>query len=541
MTTTSGNVHAEAADRSGDLGVGDSEALPPFAFRPILAIAGVAAAVLLVRADRYDYFGDELYFLAAGRRLAFGYVDQGPLIPLLARCADTIAPGSLVVLRLPAILATVAAIVVAAALAREFGGRRTAQVTAALGYATCPFLVTQAATLSTFALDTTLTAALMWLLVRWNRIRDDRLLLAAAVVAAVDLQVKLLMPVLLLGIGLGIVLCGPRELLRRRTLWLCALLVGGAALPGVLWQAGHGWPQVAMGTVIRAEQQAATGGVPGLPLQLVLLVGMLGGVLAGVGLCAWATTGRGGSRTSGRSATPAVEALYRNRFAAVAVLCQLLFLVATGTRPYYLAGLFPVVFAAGAVWLFDREVRWMAVAATVSAALSAAIVGAVLFLLPLPAGELRQPTETQSQLSARLRMFGTSGWDRMETTVRDSYHELPPDEQARAVIVTQTYWQASALDRNRADLPAVYSPDRGFAFFGTPPETASTVLYVAPATAEPELRRTFSDVRPVARLDDRLGFPGIDRKLTVWRCDRPTRPWAETWPALTTNVLDAGI
>ncbi|WP_280361949.1 glycosyltransferase family 39 protein [Nocardia wallacei] len=527
MTATSGNAHAETADRSGALGIGPSEALPPLAFRPILAIAGVAAAVLFARADRYDYFGDELYFLAAGRRLAFGYVDQGPLIPLLARCADALVPDSLVVLRFPAILATVVAIVVAAATAREFGGGRAAQVTAALGYATCPFLVTQAATLSTFALDTTLTATLVWLLVRWNRIRDDRLLLAAAVVAALDIQVKLLLPALLLGLGLGIALCGPRELLRRRALWLGALLVAGSALPGVLWQARHGWPQVAMGAVIRAEQQAATGGVPGLPLQLVLLVGLLGGILAAAGLWAW-----------GRAATIS-RALYSHRFVAVAVLCQLLFLLATGTRPYYLAGLFPVLFAAGAVWLFDREIRWVPAAAMVSAVLSAAIVGTVLILLPRPAGELRQPTDTQSQLSARLRLFGTSGWDRLAATVRDAYRELPPDERARTVIVTHTYWQASALDRT--DLPAVYSPDRGFAYFGTPPETATTVLYVAPAAAETTLRRTFSGVRPVARLDDRLGFPGIDRKLTVWRCDRPARSWAETWPVLTTNVLDAGI
>nr|WP_276514911.1 glycosyltransferase family 39 protein [Nocardia transvalensis] len=467
------------------------------------------------------------------------------MVPLLAHAADLISPGSLVVLRLPAILATAAAIVVAAALAREFGGRRGAQVLAALAYATCPFLVTQAATLSTFAFDTTLMATVVWLLVRWNRIRDDRLLLAAALVAALDVQVKLLVPVLLAGLAAGIAVCGPRELFRRPALWIGALVMAVSALPGVLWQVRHGWPQLAMGSVIRAEQQAATGGTAGLPVQLALLVGLLGGVLALAGLWASATAVPHRRATLPRILParfwPGSPSDGANRYLAVAILCQISFVVATGTRPYYLAGLFPVVFAAGAVWVLGLGRRWVAAAGGVMAVISAAIVVVVVFALPRPLTALDRPTETQSQLSTRLRMFGTSGWDRLRATVVSAYSVLPPPERERAVIVTRTYWQASALDRPGIGLPAVYSPDRGFAYFGIPPETATTVLYVAPVNAEPALRRVFSDVRPVARLDDRLGFPGIDGKLAVWRCDRPRGSWADAWPGLTTNVLDPGI
>ncbi|WP_156959679.1 glycosyltransferase family 39 protein [Nocardia sp. BMG51109] len=552
MTTTSraGEPAADGPPRARADPEPASKAVPPFAIRPVLATAAVTAVILLVRAGRYDYFGDELYFLSAGRRPAFGYVDQGPLLPLLARGADALAPDSLVVLRLPAILATVAAIIVTAALAREFGGRRGAQTLAALAYATCPYLITQAATLSTFAFDTTLAAAVIWLLVRWNRIRDDRLLPAAAAVAAVDVQVKLLVPVLLAGLGLGVLCCGPRELLRRPALWAGLLLVAVAALPDVLWQARHGWPQVAMGGVIRAEQQAATGGVAGLPLQVILLVGLLGGLLALAGL--WVLGGAAVRRTrftgaTGPFDTPAATerlgaaALRPYGFLAVAVLCQVGFVVATGTRPYYLTALFPVVFAAGAVWVLERETRWPRVAAPVVCALSAAIVLTVVFALPRPHTALREPTESQSRLSTRMRTFGTSGWDRLADAARTAHRGLPPEQRERAVLVTQTYWQAGALDRPSADLPPVYSPNRGFAYLGTPPETATTVLYVAAEAAEPLLRRTFSAVRPAVRLDDPLGFPGIDRGLVVWYCDGPRESWAALWPRLTTTVLDAGI
>lgn len=49
---------------------------------------------------------------------------------------DTIAPGSLLALRLPAVLATAAAVVVAALIARELGGDRRAQVLTAVAQAT---------------------------------------------------------------------------------------------------------------------------------------------------------------------------------------------------------------------------------------------------------------------------------------------------------------------------------------------------------------------------------------------------------------------
>ncbi|HKS44529.1 MAG TPA: hypothetical protein VJT49_05335 [Amycolatopsis sp.] len=79
---------------------------------------------MLALSGRYGYFGDELRFLAAGRHLAWGYADQLPALPLRARAMDALAPGSVTVPRLPAIIATVAGIVVAALIAREPGGAR---------------------------------------------------------------------------------------------------------------------------------------------------------------------------------------------------------------------------------------------------------------------------------------------------------------------------------------------------------------------------------------------------------------------------------
>ncbi|PXX52168.1 4-amino-4-deoxy-L-arabinose transferase-like glycosyltransferase [Nocardia tenerifensis] len=510
------------ADRSGV----ESAAGPPrFATLPVAVIAAVTGFILIARSTRYDYFGDELYFLAAGRRPAAGYVDQGPLIPSVARAVDVLAPDSLVALRLPSIVLTVGGVVVAAALAREFGGRAGAQSLASLAYAVCPFAITQAATLSTFAFDATLSATVLWLVVAWVRARRDGVLLAAAAVAAVDLQVKLLVPVVLAGIVLGAAVFGPRRSTRRRTPLLVALIVAVAAAPSLAWQAAHGWPQVAMGRVIRAEQSAATGGALGLPVQFALLAGLLGTVLTVCGL--WGLLRR--------------PSLAEYRFLTVVALVLVGFVVLSGGRPYYLAALLPVLFAAGAVTAQDAVRRgWRRGGEMALAAVSLAIALGVIMALPQPISRLHEPTSSPRELYTRLRLFGTTGWPELLTAVSGAYAQLDPAERGRTVIVTQTYWQAAAIDQLGAHLPPVYSPNRGFAYFGTPPDSATTVLYVTAGDAEPVLRPMFSSLRVLSRADDPLGFPGISRSVTVWRGDDPTRSWSEIWSARTTLALDTG-
>ncbi len=76
--------------------------------------------------------------------------------------------------------------------------------------------------------------------------------------------------------------------------------------------------------------------------------------------------------------------------------------------------------------------------------------------------------------------YGEFGWRQLTAAVAIVYQRLAPEQRRTAVIVTERYIQASALDydRNAAALPAIYSPKRGFGYFGTPPpDTAETVIW----------------------------------------------------------------
>jgi 4-amino-4-deoxy-L-arabinose transferase-like glycosyltransferase len=86
---------------------------------------------------RYGYHRDELYFLAAGQHLAFGYVDQPPLTPVLARIFAAASGNTLIGLRVLPALALAALVILTAAMSRLLGAGRTGQLLAALATATC--------------------------------------------------------------------------------------------------------------------------------------------------------------------------------------------------------------------------------------------------------------------------------------------------------------------------------------------------------------------------------------------------------------------
>ena len=79
--------------------------------------------VELAVSGRYGFLQDELYFIVAGHHLAFGYVDQPPLAPLLTRITGILGVNPAAIRIIPA-LAGGAIVIMAARLAVLFGAGR---------------------------------------------------------------------------------------------------------------------------------------------------------------------------------------------------------------------------------------------------------------------------------------------------------------------------------------------------------------------------------------------------------------------------------
>src|SRR5450432_4788960 len=95
--------------------------------RPSIVLGATCLLLHLIIISRYGVFRDELYFIVCGEHPALGYVDQPPLIPLIAGASHALFGTALLPLRLIPALAMSATTALAAEFAHLLSGRGFAQ------------------------------------------------------------------------------------------------------------------------------------------------------------------------------------------------------------------------------------------------------------------------------------------------------------------------------------------------------------------------------------------------------------------------------
>ena len=469
--------------------------LPVIAWRRILLPLVVVVGLLTAFSGRYGFERDELYF--AMLKPAWGYVDQPPLVPVLAHALVGLYGATPWLLRMPATLCAAGCVVLTSLIARELGGGAKAQAWSAWGIATTSMITVLSHVLLTATPDLVFWPALCSCVLRAELRESPRWWLAAGAVAGIATYNKLLVGVLLVGIAAGLALVGPRRRLRSRHVWggaAIALVIGS---PNLLYQGRNDWPQLRMGRALSADN--ASDVRVSMWILLVLLLGppMVAFWMAGL-------------RALARDR--------RIRFFVVPFVVLVLFTFISGTQNYYPVFLMPVLFAAGIVAMEPHLGRVWAVLFALNGAVSL-VVG-----LPLvPVGSVGStPIPGINKVVA-----DTVGWPRYVRQIGQVYDVLP--HSGEPVVITSNYGEAGAVARYRPEIP-VYSGHNGLYSQAQPPAGATTVVFVG---GQYDFAEHFFQACTVrSRLDNGVAVDNEEQGQPVAVCQGPRLPWVDLWPRL---------
>ncbi|WP_328993865.1 glycosyltransferase family 39 protein [Kribbella sp. NBC_01245] len=485
-----------------------TDSRPAFALRPVSVVTAIVVIVLTALSARYGYHRDELYFLTAGDHLAWGYVDQPPLTPLLSRLSTAVFGDTVMGLRVIATLAAAGIVVTMALISRELGGSARAQTLAAVAVAVSGQFLAVGHMVSTATFDLLAWLAIGLFALKLLRTGDGRWWIALGLTLGLAVQNKYLVLLLVAALLVAQLVVGPRTVFRSR--WLLAgvavaLVVAG---PNLYWQAINDWPQLTVASGI-SEDDGVENRLMFIPLQLA----QLSPVLVPFWIAGFVHLAR------------------RPEFRAVAYAYPLLavLVLAIGGKPYYALPLLLVLVAAGCepvVRWAEQPVRRGVLAAGLALA---AITSAVITLPVLPASALDAITPINKEQAEQV------GWPELADAVAAGWAQIPADQRDRAVIFTQNYGEAGAIERfgPSRGLPTLYSGHMSYWDWAAPPDSATgPVLLVQYPEAERALERHFTDCRVVGTVSNAAGIANGEEGAPIALCAGPIKPWSALWPEL---------
>jgi hypothetical protein len=471
----------------------------------------------------YGFFRDEFYFLVCGRHLAWGYVDQPPLAPLQARLAEMLFGLSPTGIRILSFAAAGVTVGLSGLLTWQFGGRRTAQVLAMTAVLAAPTLL---GTSNYLSMNSYEPCFWMGALLAVMRVAEGsagiRAWLLFGLLAGLGIENKHSAVFFLLALLAGLLLSP-----QRRILWSKGCAAGVAllilvALPNLIWQAVHHFPTYELlSNVAHSDKNVKLTPLAFLAQQVNML--LIFAAPLWIGGLVWLALAR--------KARPW-------RFVAFTYLVFLAIMMAIHAKDYYLAPIYPVLFAGGAVALGALTHRnWPLIAYSALLGCLFVFLTAPLMLTILPPEKyvvfssrfLKNSPKTE-KFSSPLPQFLSDrfGWQQMVQGFAVRYNALPPDERARTAIFCRNYGEAGAVDilGPQYGLPSAISGHQNYFYWGWNNYTGESVLTLG--DHREDYTDTYAEVIDLGAFD----APWImdhEHHHYFWLRHRK-RPYADDWP-----------
>jgi hypothetical protein len=493
----------------------------------VVCFAVAACLVHFLWNGRYGYFRDELYYAACGQHLAWGYVDHAPLIAVIARFSRWLFGDSLRALRFFPALSSGAKILLTAWIVRELGGGRYAQILAATAMLLCPIYLTMDNFLSMNAFEPVFWMALVAISLRIIRTGHARLWLLFGLVAGIGILNKHSTLMFGLAFVLALAVTRQRAVLRTPWIWLGACMAFLIFLPNLLWEMSNHFPTV---EILRNVDRIKNAHVTWAQfiIQQAFLVHPVAAPICILGLWFFLRSSRG-------------EAFRFLGWTYCFLLAE--FLILRG-RIYYLAPIYPMLFAAGAVaiegWIESYGKSWVK-AAVLAPLVFGGLVAAPLALpiLPLDAAAAYAKfwdvdrVQVEKEPSGKLpQMYADMmGWPQQAETVAGVFRSLAPGDQSRVAILAKNYGQAGAIDYfgPALGLPHAISGHNNYFLWG--PQQYSGEVVIAVGMPIEDLKPIFGEVDLAATINNEYAIPE-ENNLPVYICRKPKMSLQQAWPRL---------
>lgn len=479
----------------------------------LLAIAAALIFVHLLTDNRYGFHRDELQFLSDARHLDWGFVAYPPFTPFVERVSMALFGLSMVGLRLFSVLVQATAVFVSGLMARELGGNRIAQITAALAVALSPLSLFEGTEFQYTSFDFLWWVLIAYFVLRLLNSEDPRWWLAIGAAVGLGLETKYAIVFYIAGLLAGVVFTPARRDLKSPWFWGGVGLALLLFVPNFVWLVRHDFISYDFLRSIHArdvDEGRAAGFLKG---QFLICANLVAAPLWLAGLAGF---------------------LLNRRYRLLAFLYLVplaLFWIGQG-RSYYTAGAYPMLLAMGAVIavrglsFFSRGARYTVGIAYFAA--FAAISGYVCaVVLPLaPSGPLQTfALDHNGDLREEI------GWDELVRTVAGIRDSLTPAQQASLGITTGNYGEYGAIEMlgpaYALPTPIGTTNSEWLRGYPTAPPTTLIVVGLTPQQAN----AIFTGCRLAGHNGNAEGVRNEESEYhpDIFVCGPPRKPWPELW------------
>ncbi len=480
---------------------------------PLLLIAAAVALVHILTNGQYGFHRDELQFLSDARHMDWGFVAYPPFTPFVQHVSLALFGLSLVGLRLFSVLAQATIVLVSGLMARDLGGIRLAQVTAALAVALSPLPIFEATQFQYTSFENLWWVLIAWFVIRLLKSENPRWWLAIGAAAGLCLLTKYSIVFYVAGILTGVVLTPARRFLRSGWFWAGIAVALFIFLPNFLWLAHHDFISYTFLLHIHARDVAEGRAEGFLKGQFLACANPWAAPLWLAGLFAF---------------------LRKPRYRMIAwmYLVPLAILWLANGRFYYLCAAYPMLIAMGAVvgehWVRGLP-RWARVTVEIVLFQGLLIAGAYFVAGWVPiasSGPLRDFALNHSE-----DLREEFGWDDLVRTVAGIRDSLPPAQQAHLGITTGNYGEYGAIEilgpAYGLPMPIGTTNSEWLRGYPTTPPTTIIALGITREQAD----EIFTGCRWAGHNGNSEGVRNEESQHhpDIFVCGPPRKPWAEVW------------